>query len=120
MIMEQVDANEDGKLSRAEIDESVRSRMVGADSNRDGKLDLGEFQPLLVEMMRPKIVDGFQFLDADGDAVITMEELEGPVARVVSRLDLNDDGELTENEMQRRHRGWGRGHHDHDDDDDDS
>ena len=118
MLMEQFDANEDGKLTKVEIDETVRSRIVGADSNGDGQLDLEEFQPLLVEIMRPKIVDGFQFLDADGDAVITMEEIERPVARLVSRLDRNDDGELTEDEMQRRHRGWGRGHHDHDDEDD--
>ena len=93
---------------------NLRSRLVGADGNGDGRLDLEEFQPLLVEIMRPKIVDGFQFLDADGDAVITMEEIERPVTRIVSRLDRNDDGELTEDEMKRRHRGWGRGHHDRD------
>ncbi|MDH3659763.1 MAG: calcium-binding protein [Alphaproteobacteria bacterium] len=120
MLMEQFDANDDGKLSQAEVDETLRSRLAGADSNGDGKLDLEEFQPLLVELMRPKIVDGFQFLDADGDAAITLEEIERPVERIVSRLDRNDDGELTEDEMQRRHRGWGRGHHhDHEDDDED-
>jgi hypothetical protein len=120
MLMEQFDANQDGKLTKAEIDDSLRDRMVSADGNGDGKLDLDEFQPLLVEIMRPKIVDGFQFLDADGDAVITMEEIERPVTRIVSRLDRNDDGELTDEEMQRRHRGWGRGHHNHEDSDNDS
>ncbi len=120
MLMEQIDANQDGKLTQAEIDESLRGRMAGADANGDGRLDLEEFQPLLVEIMRPRIVDGFQFLDADGDAVITMEEIERPVSKIVSRLDRNDDGELTEDELQRRHRGWGRGHHDHDRRDGDS
>ena len=62
MIMEQFDANQDGKLTQSEIDESIRSRMVGADSNGDGQLDLEEFQPLFVEIVRPRIVDGFQFL----------------------------------------------------------
>ncbi len=117
MIMEQFDANQDGSLTQTEIDESVRSRMVAADGNGDGQLDLEEFVPLLVDILHPKIVDGFQFLDADGSAAISIEELERPVAKVVSRLDRNDDGMVTEDEMTKRHRGWGRGHHDDDDDD---
>ncbi len=115
MLMEHFDTNQDGSLTKAEIDESVRTRMVAADSNGDGQLDLDEFQPLLVDIMRPKIVDGFQFLDADGSSAISMEELERPVTRIVSRLDRNDDGVVSEDEMRKRHRGWGRGHHDHDD-----
>ncbi|MEM9626519.1 MAG: hypothetical protein AAGA21_09840 [Pseudomonadota bacterium] len=118
MLMEQFDTNSDGSLTKIEIDETVRSRMVAADTNGDGQLDLEEFQPLLVEIMRPKIVDGFQFLDADGSAAISMEELERPVNRIMSRLDRNDDGALTERELRKRG-GWHRGHHDDDDDDDD-
>jgi Ca2+-binding EF-hand superfamily protein len=119
MMMQQFDADQDGKLTRAEIDDGLKSRIAGADSDGDGNLNLDEFQPLLVEIMRPKIVDGFQFLDADGDAVITSDEIEQPVKRIVSRLDRNDDGELTADEMRMRHRGWGRGRHggDHHDDD---
>ena len=115
MLLDHLDANQDNKLTEAEIDEVLRSRLVSADNDGDGKLNLEEFQPLLVEIMRPKIVDGFQFLDADGDAVITLEEIDRPVARVISRLDRNDDGELTADELQRRHRGWHRGHHDDED-----
>ena len=115
MLMDQFDANDDGKLTEAEIAEVVRSRLASADSDGDGRLNLDEFQPLLVEIMRPKIVDGFQFLDDDGDAAITLEEIERPLDRIVSRLDRNDDGELTEDEMRRHHRGWRRGDHDDDD-----
>ena len=115
MLMEQFDTNKDGSLTKVEIDETVRSRMVAADTNGDGQLDLEEFQPLLVEIMRPKIVDGFQFLDADGSAAISMEELERPVNRIMSRLDRNDDDTLSERELHKRG-GWHRGHHDDDDD----
>ena len=118
-IVEQFDANQDQRLSTAEIDQGIQSRIAAVDSNGDGNLNLEEFQPLLVEIMKPKIVDGFQFLDADGDTVITPDEIQRPVNRIMSFLDRNDDGELTFDEMRKRHRGWGRGHHgDHHDDDD--
>lgn len=120
MLMEQLDANQDDKLTEAEIDEVIRSRVAGADTDGDGQLNLDEFQPILVEIMRPKIVDGFQFLDADGDAVISLEELDRPVTRIVSHLDRNDDGELTADELQRGRHRWRGGHHGHDRDDDDS
>ncbi len=121
MLMEQFDADQDGRLTRAEIDEAIGVRLANADSDGDGNLNLDEFQPLLVEIMRPKIVDGFQFLDDDGDAVITREEIDRPLNRIVSRLDRNGDGELTADEMQRHHRagkhGHDRGYRDDDDDD---
>ena len=117
MIIEQFDTDADLKLTRAEIDGGIQTRLAAADANGDGNIDLEEFQPLLVDIMRPKIVDGFQFLDADGDAVITAEEIQRPVNRIISHLDRNDDGELTSDEMRMRRHGWGRGHHDDDDDD---
>lgn len=121
MIVEQFDSNQDQRLTAVEIDEGIQGRFADADSNGDGNLSLEEFQPLLVEIMRPKIVDGFQFLDADGDGAITADEIQSPVNRIVSHLDRNDDGELTSDEMRKRHRGWGRGHHgEHHDEDDDS
>ena len=120
-IVEQFDANQDQRLTTEEIDQGIQSRLASADSDGDGNLSLEEFQPMLVGIMRPKIVDGFQFLDADGDAVITPEEIQRLVNRIMSRLDRNDDDELTVDEMRKRHRGWGRGHHgDHHDEDDDS
>jgi hypothetical protein len=109
MIVEQLDTDQDQRLTRTEIDNGIQSRFTGADTDGDGNLSLEEFQPLLVEIMRPKIVDGFQFLDADGDGVITQEEVQRPVNRIVSHLDQNEDGELTTDEMRKRHRGWGHG-----------
>lgn len=117
MIIEQLDTDENRRLTMAEIDSGIQSRIANADSNGDGNIDLEEFQPLLMEIMKPKIVDSFQFLDADGDAVITPDEIQRPVNRIVSHLDRNDDGELTPNEMRKR--GWRHGHRDDDDNDDD-
>jgi len=120
MWMEKADANGDEKVTEAEIDEAIRGQIAAADTDGDGRLSLDEFQPVLVEIMRPRIVDAFQFLDADGDAGITLEEIDQPTSRLMSRLDRNEDGELTTDELKRRHRGGRHGHggrerHDNDD-----
>lgn len=117
MLMGQLDTNQDNKLTQAEVDEAIRSRLASADVDGDGKLSLDEFQPVLVEIMRPKIVDAFQFLDADGDASITLQEINQPATRMVDRLDRNDDGDITADELKKRHRGWRRGHRGNDGDD---
>lgn len=117
MMMEQFDSDADQRLTAEEIDGGIQSRIARADADGDGNLNLDEFQPLLVELMRPKIVDGFQFLDADGDAVITPEEIQRPVNRIVGYLDRNEDGAISSDEFMKRHRGWGRGHHGHHDED---
>ncbi len=109
MIIEQLDADENGELSRAEIDSGLESRIANADANGDGNVDLEEFQPLFLEIIRSRMVDGFQKLDADGDAVITPEEFQGPINRIMSRLDRDEDGTLSAEEMQMRRHGRGHG-----------
>ena len=61
--------------------------------------------------MRERMVDRFQAHDDDGDGMVTVEEFGKPFDRMVIRLDANDDGELTLDEMQGRgdRRGDGEG-----------
>ena len=120
MMFEQLDGDGNGEVTSAEAEGAVDSRFTGADVDGDGALSLEEFQPLLVELMRPRIVDGFQFLDEDGDAKITREEVDRPLGRLISHLDRDHDGTVTLDELRPQHRG-GWGHHgdqDRDRDDD--
>jgi Ca2+-binding EF-hand superfamily protein len=48
------------------------------------------------------MVDRFQGLDDNGDAAVSAEEFEVPFANVVRRLDRNDDGEITHDELRQR------------------
>jgi len=75
---------------------------------------LEEFEKLWLTHMRNRMVDGFQFLDDDGNAQITLEEIAQPMDRMFNRMDRNDDGQITGDEMKR-----GKRHAYHDDDDDD-
>jgi Ca2+-binding EF-hand superfamily protein len=103
-LFEQFDANQDGRLTQAEIDQARQSRLAEFDQNGDGKLTLEEYQALWLAAMRERMVDRFQAHDDDGDGLVTVEEFAEPFDQVVVRFDRNGDGELTIDEA-RRHGG---------------
>jgi Ca2+-binding EF-hand superfamily protein len=103
-FFEAYDANGDGRLTEAEIEEVRQSRLTEFDQDGDGSLSLEEYQALWMDAMRERMVDRFQSHDDDGDGMVTSEEFAEPFGRIVSRLDRNDDGEVTADEMRRRHR----------------
>ena len=101
-LFEQFDANQDGRLTQAEVDQVRQSRLAEFDQNGDGSLSLEEYQALWMDVMRERMVDRFQAHDDDGDGMVTAEEFGEPFNRVVSRLDTDDDGEQTADEVRRR------------------
>jgi Ca2+-binding EF-hand superfamily protein len=101
-FFEQFDANGDGRLTQAEIDQVRQSRLAEFDQNGDGSLTLEEYQALWLAAMRERMVDRFQAHDDDGDGMVTVEEFGESFDRMVSRLDANDDGALTPDELRRR------------------
>ena len=111
-FFEQFDANQDGRLTQAEIDQVRQRRLAEFDQNGDGSLALEEYQALWLDAMRERMVDRFQAHDDDGDGLVTAEEFGEPFDRMVSRLDRNGDGEVSADEM--RHRGERRGDRDGD------
>lgn len=113
-LLERFDANEDGKLTQSELDESRTKLLAKFDTDKDGKLSLTEFEALWQEVMRHRMVRGFQHLDADGSAQVTVDEFLKPYSDVVERLDSNEDGALGRDDQKRHgkhHRGGGRKHH---------
>ncbi len=71
-----LDADEDGRLSKAEITDGLKARMQAHDANGDGTLSLDEFEALHSGMIRETMVDRFQDLDANGDGAVTEGEIE--------------------------------------------
>lgn len=101
-LFERFDRNDDGRLTQAEVDQARGDRFTQFDADKDGKLTLQEYQALWLNAVRNRMVDRFQSLDDDGDAAVTSEEFLAPFGKVVSRLDRDDNGELTQDEMRRR------------------
>ena len=114
-FFEQFDANQDGRITQAEVDEVRRNRLTEFDQNGDGSLTLEEYEALWLDAMRERMVDRFQAHDDDGNGLVTAEEFGEPFDRMVSRLDANDDGEVTLDELRRRGDRGGEGERERDD-----
>ena len=106
-MMERFDANEDGKLTQEELDGARKALLTAHDGDKDGKLSLAEFEKLWLEVKRQRMVRSFQKTDRDGDASITLDEFLKPYAKMVERMDRNDDGVLDreDHRYKRGHRG---------------
>ena len=115
-ILESYDTNGDDRLTQAEIDAARADRLARFDTDGDQQLSLEEFEALWLDAMRDRLVDRFQHLDEDGDAIITAEEFGQPFARIVQRMDQNDDGAISRDDLRRwRHGSRDEGDDDHDD-----
>ena len=104
-MMERYDANNDGKLTQDEINSNREAWLKEFDANNDGKLSLDEFKQLYLKARAERIVREFQRFDRDGDAGVTLEEYQRPLADLVERMDRNNDGALSKDD-RRGHGKW--------------
>ena len=100
-MFEQLDADGDGRVTRAEMESAIDEHLAGADSDKSGSLSLDEFEGLWLSKMRERMVDDFQRLDNDGDGQVTREEMAKPMERMFDRADRNDDGAIERGEGRR-------------------
>ncbi len=94
-IFTQADADGDGTLTQAEIDEFRAMQVEDADTSGDGALTIDEFETLYNAFARDRMVDAFQALDSDGDGAISAEEIDARVGNMVERMDRDGDGVLS-------------------------
>lgn len=123
------DSNNDGRINVAELaaimgslgykltDHEVRAMMTQADTNRDGFLSLAEFLELNTKDMElgclaTLLKSAFDSIDADGDDVITGEDLFEAMRdmgagfsfqdcqEIISSMDGDGDGVVTSEELK--------------------
>ncbi len=112
MLLKTFDADKDGSITRAEIDQVTGQKLAAADVDSDKAVNLSEFESVWMDMTRTRMVDAFQRLDDDGDGQVTQVELDEMVSKMMSRMDRNDDGVINKDDRRRKF-------FDRDDDDDD-
>lgn len=109
-MMERYDADKDGKVTQAEIDQNRQQWLAEFDVDKNGTLSLEEFKQLWMKGRNDMMVREFQFFDRDGNGQVTIEEYKGPMADVVARRDRNNDGSLGADDRSAQGEGQGRGH----------
>lgn len=109
-LFERYDANNDGKITKAEIETARKASIAKYDADKDGQLSLEEFNGLFNEIMRHRMVRMFQKFDRDGDAKVSEAEISRKVDRMMTWMDRDDNGEIERDEL-RRHRKYRNGDH---------
>lgn len=116
-LFEQRDANSDGLLQRDEIPEAFRERMMAADADGDGALSREEIREALSrrqgapggqlspEERRARLMER---LDANNDGKLQVEELPERMRERLSQADADGDGVLSEAEMAEARGAWQR------------
>ena len=112
------DANGDGKITLAEMQAGRVDRMMKMDADHDGKVSEAEFAAGMKARMAERGGDAgsgpdpgamFQRTDLDGDGFITKAEVEQATAKRFARMDADNKGYVTPDQMSRRHGGGGGG-----------
>lgn len=124
-MLEQVDANADGAVTKAEIEAHRTDKFASADTNGDNLVSAAEFEEFSIAERERKQAERrakrFAKLDANGDGMITADEHAAAddkrVDRLFERMDADGDGVITEAERdaakeamkeRRGKRGMGR------------
>lgn len=121
-ILQRMDANKDGKISRSEAKARIADRFDAIDTNKDGYLDRQEllamarrlaqmnepgrplgFAPGVGFNNRPDPLD-FDSWDKNADGRLTRDELRGSrFLEVFDSIDVNKDGKIDPSEWDRYH-----------------
>jgi hypothetical protein len=100
-MMQRYDANKDGKLTQLEIDDNRTEWFARFDADKNGNLNLKEFEALWIEANRQDMIREFQRFDPNGDAALSLDEYKEPLSRIVANRDRNGDGVLSKEDRQR-------------------
>ena len=99
-ILQRVDTDHDGKISKAEFDAEGAKLFAKLDENGDGKIAANEMPQRHWARFGGKMFDR---MDADQDGKVTKSEFEAAGDKMFQRLDKNGDGNIEKSEMQQPH-----------------
>lgn len=120
-MFDTIDADKDGKLSYAELEANRKAEFDAADANKDGTLSAEELSARALARFQEKLAERTQAMldnmDNDGNGSLSADEMgDGPGMRNFARIDSDNDGFITKEEIQagmKQHRkrghGWGMG-----------
>ncbi|QFS81687.1 EF hand [Roseivivax sp. THAF40] len=114
----QIDADQDGRVTEAEMIAMAEARFAARDANGDGVLSSDEILAERRAKQSDRATRMIERLDSDGDNALSFAEISErrDPAELFARLDANEDGAVSEEEFaalkkMRGHRGADRDGH---------
>ena len=117
MMMQKFDSNGDGVITREEAMAARDKMFTESDTDKNGSLNAAEIDAAIAKRMQRMMVRmRYRMLgkvDANGDGVISKDEMETMAKNRFAMADKNGDGKITRDEIGRMGmgmRGRGMGH----------
>lgn len=135
-LIARYDANNDGSITRGEIDSGLAKDFKTADGDRNGKVSSAEFKTFMEarhaemkakmakpegadgddkghegHMMREGAMDPVKHLDWNLDGALSLEEMSAPVRLLAMRLDKDANGTITATDLLKGRGGAMMGGH---------
>jgi len=99
-VIERLDLNEDGKISKEEVDKVRDERFAKFDTDNSGGLTIEELEAGREAEKQERRAEMLSRIDTNGDQEINRDEFGGRELRLFDRLDANEDGEISEDELK--------------------
>jgi len=99
-LLTKYDANHDGTITRAEMEEGLRKEFDAADTNHDGKLDPDEVAAVNAQRWNEDKSTASTIVDWNQDGFVDFNEFAGTARSLFADIDRDGDGQLTPKELQ--------------------
>ncbi len=101
MMIANYDTNNDGTVTRRELEAGLRQFFAQADTNHDGRLDADEAAAANQRRIKFDESTAIPLIDWNQDGVIDFDEFAAGVRSQFDQLDTDGDGEVTIFEFRR-------------------
>lgn len=115
-MFQDMDADQDGVVSRAEIEARNAARADEIDADKNGAITAAELLAWHDAQRQKRMEERLAAMDSDGDGTVSVEEFGDASTWRMARFDRNGDGEIEMREMRRhgeRYRGTDGDRHGH-------
>jgi Ca2+-binding EF-hand superfamily protein len=99
-----MDSDNDGSITRAEIESGTAAKAAEVDANKDGNITAEEVVAYREKQRLQRLADEIKAMDQDGNGAVSVAEYEAAQVWRIARLDRDGNGTIDPDEL-RPHRG---------------
>ena len=99
-LLTRYDANQDGTITRAEMEAGLRKEFDAADTNHDGRLDADEVAAVNAQRWSEDKSAASTIVDWNQDGYVDFNEFAATTRSLFAEIDRNGDGQLSPDELK--------------------